>query len=147
MKPGLVCFLLIISSAAYAQQSVLSVQKKQIGGWILLENDQKISINEAQMITSSNVNVTSTLHKAKNNRTAGMLIGLSGSVLIFTGIITFQGSSLGLVAAGIGLAVVSIPFSIKSRKQAMEATAQWNLEQLSGRVGITPHGIGVVLRF
>lgn len=67
--------------------------------------------------------------QAKRNRASSILTGMVGLGLSVAGLMTFDSNqevAYGLSAAGLGLAIVSIPLSVKSDNQIREAVFQHN---------------------
>jgi hypothetical protein len=151
IKNLLLTFLLITTTATFAQEGQIEIQKvfggiKLVQGGVVLKPKQVLGIME------SNPAAFAEFKKAKSNNDAAQVIGFIGGALVGWPL----GSALGggdpnwaLAGAGAGLILISIPMSSGYKKHATKAVELYNgkaTSQLPMRLSMSPYPGGLTLR-
>lgn len=126
-------------------------------GWQFYSGRERINLSEVTDLMKPNEEATAYLRSAKTNYTWAQIVGSVGGFMIGYPL----GASAGggtpnwtMAGIGAGLAVVSIPLSIKAGKQVKNAIVAYNestrstsYRKPSFHAGITGNGIGLKMAF
>lgn len=146
-----------LAAGAKAQNAVDSIYMvKKFMGIRFVQHDEILAFNQLPELMQDNQAAFEKIRKAKGNNTAasiisgvgGFLIGLNLGTALIGGDPNWTYSGIGA-----GLIVVSIPFSTKARRQALEAVDLYNADLSARRpgvqfyAGVTGNGIGIRMAF
>lgn len=148
--------LVLIMSAAFAQQQALEI-KKVFGGVKVMQGGQLLRMNQLHDIMKSNSEAFAVFKKAKSNNGVASVFGAVGGGLIGWPLGTAAGGgdpNWGLAGVGAGFILLAIPFGASSGKHMIKAVDIYNGKNSAAGwmpvkmyVGASPEGVRLQLRF
>lgn len=149
-------FLFLAATASYGQdvfpESPLTVEKKRV----FLEGTE-LSYKQVSSILMQYQESMPSMKKAKTNREVGMVFSFVGGLAIGYGLVDgIFGNTRGwiIAGAGVGVALISIPFSIGYKNNLLKSINTYNeglqageLQKISMQLGVVDSGIGLRICF
>lgn len=158
MKNFIIIFSALFLSFQYSGAQHIRIEKTGLGT-VFYQNNRLLSMSDLTNVVKKNDEAYSLIKKAKNNNVISQVIGGIGGFTIGWQLgAALAGSQMNykFLALGVGIILVSIPVSIKSRKQTQKAVDIYNSElPQSYKYKFTPNvnlfvkdiGIGIMLKF
>ena len=159
MKKIIIIGLFLLSiSQIFAQNQSDSIEiKKTFFGTTFKQNGKNLMPRQLMNITQSNTEAYKEMKVARTNYGVAMVFGCAGGAFIgwpIGGAIAGKKMDWTLFGIGVGLAVVSIPFSIAYTKHTKTAVKIYNnglkqtgMNSLDFKLGLTPDGVGITMGF
>ena len=149
--------LLLMTNCLYGQNISDTIETKNALGVIFLQNGKKLTPRSLLEISSSNAESYQEMKIAKSNYDVGTVFGFAGGFMVGWPLGTAIGGgepNWTLAAVGVGLIVISIPFSTAYSRHARKAVEIYNnglkqsgLNAVEFRLGLTCNGIGLKINF
>lgn len=157
-KTAFILFTLtMINASGFGQTVTDSIVAENRLGVVFKQNGRYLTPAQLQDVVASNPEAVALMQKARNNYGVSMVLGAAGGFLVGWPIGTAIGGGKpewGLAGIGVGLVLLSIPFSSAYGKNAQAAVEIYNRElrnqpgrQVGLRLGYTGNGMQLVLSF
>ena len=158
MKKTILISLLLFSILnSFAQNSRDSIEIRNGFGTTFRQNGKLLSEKQLESIVQSNKEASKEMKIAKINYTAGNVFSFCGGLCIGWPIGTYLGGKKpdwNIAFAGVGLLIVSFPFSINYTLHAKNAANIYNnglkltsFNSVNIIYGLTNNGLGITLKF
>ncbi|NVN94037.1 MAG: hypothetical protein HXX18_02010 [Bacteroidetes bacterium] len=157
MKKIIIIGLFLLSiSQIFAQNQSDSIEiKKTFFGTIFRQNGKNLTPQQLINIMQPNAEAYKEMKVARTNYSFGMVFSFAGGAFMgwpLGGAIAGKKMDWTLFGIGVGLTVISIPFSIAYTNHSKNAVRNFNnglkqtgMNTIDLKLGITPDGIGITM--